>query len=85
MGGQLFSKMSEIQNSLKFPMGGGVKPIWEFFPNFSVFFMMAPLIKVNILVLLGERYKNLVNSTKNEEKTQIQKCSVPRITEGKII
>ena len=44
-GGQQFSKMSEIQKSLKFPMGGGglVKPIWEFFPNFSVFFMMAPL------------------------------------------
>ena len=37
------------------------------------------------MVLLGERYKNPVNSTKNEEKTQIQKCSVPRITEGKII
>ena len=30
-------KMSEIQKSLKFPFGGGVKPIWEFFPNFSVF------------------------------------------------
>ena len=37
-GGQQFSKMSEIQKSLKFPMGGGVKPIWEFSPNFSVFF-----------------------------------------------
>ena len=37
-GGQQFSKMSEIQKSLKFPMGRGVKPIWEFFPNFSVFF-----------------------------------------------
>ena len=37
-GGQQFSKMSEIQKSLKFPMGGGVKPIWELFPNFSVFF-----------------------------------------------
>ena len=40
-GGAIF-KMSEIKKSLKFPMGG-VKPIWEFFPNFSVFFMMAPL------------------------------------------
>ena len=29
-----FSKISEIQKSLKFPMGG-VKPIWEFFPIFS--------------------------------------------------
>ena len=37
-GGQKFSKMSEIQKSLKFPRGGGVKPIWEFFSNFSVFF-----------------------------------------------
>ena len=37
-GGQQFSKMSEIQKSLKFPMGGGAKPIWEFFPNFPVFF-----------------------------------------------
>ena len=36
-GGQLFSKMSEIQKSLKSPMGGGVKPNWEFFPNISVF------------------------------------------------
>ena len=36
-------------------------------------------------VLLEERYKNPVNSTKNEEKTQIQKCSVPRRTEWKII
>ena len=36
-GGQQFSKMSEIQKSLKFQMGG-VKPIWEFFPNFSGFF-----------------------------------------------
>ena len=43
------------------------------------------LIKVNIGVLLEERYKNPVNSTKNEEKTQIQKCSVPRTTECKII
>ena len=36
-----FSKMSEIQKSLKFPMGGrgggGGKPIWEFSPNFPVF------------------------------------------------
>ena len=41
-GGQQFSKMSEIQKSLKFTMGGGGgggKPIWEFSPNFS----MAPL------------------------------------------
>ena len=43
-GGQQFSKMSEIQKSLKFPMGGEVKPIWEFFPNFSVFLgARAPL------------------------------------------
>ena len=44
VGGQQFSKMSEIQKSLKFPMGAPpIKPIWEFFPNFSVLFMMAPL------------------------------------------
>ena len=43
-GGQQFSKMSEIQKSLKFPMGGGGgKPIWEFFPKIFHFFMMAPL------------------------------------------
>ena len=39
-----FSKMSETQKNLEFLMEwGGHKPIWEFFPNFSVFFMMAPL------------------------------------------
>ena len=39
MGGQQFSKKAEIQKNMKFPMGGGgVKPILEFFPNFSVFF-----------------------------------------------
>ena len=42
-GSQLFSKMSEIQKSLKFPMGGKGKPNWEFFPIFLFFFMMAPL------------------------------------------
>ena len=42
-GGQLFSKMSEIQKGLKFPRGWGLKPILEFFPNFPVFFMMTPL------------------------------------------
>ena len=47
--GQQFSKMSEIQKSLKFPRG--VKPIWEFFPNFSFFFMMAPLRLVTQLNL----------------------------------
>ena len=34
-----------MENSAK---GGGVKPIWEFFSNFSVFFMMAPLRKVRL-------------------------------------
>ena len=46
-GGQQFSKMSKIKKSLKFLMGGGgVKPIWEFFLNFSVFFYDgSPYIK----------------------------------------
>ena len=43
MGGQQFSKKAEIQKNMKFPMGGGgVKPILEFFPNFSVFFYGSP-------------------------------------------
>ena len=40
-GGHQFSKLSEIQKSLKYPRGGwgwGVKPIWELFPNFFGFF-----------------------------------------------
>ena len=37
-GGQQFSKMSEIQKKSEISDGRGVKPIWEFFPNFSVFF-----------------------------------------------
>ena len=45
--GQLFSKMSEIQKKSEISdKGGGVKSIWEFFSNFSVFFMMAPLISL---------------------------------------
>ena len=64
-GGQQFSKISEIQKSLKFPMGGGIKPLWEFFPNFSVFFMMAPLIRKYTLILknwdLPPRFLKLPN------------------------
>ena len=36
-GGWYFSKMSEIQKCLNYPRGG-VKPNWEFLPNFPVFF-----------------------------------------------
>ena len=38
-------KIKDVWNSKKSEIsdGGGVKPIWEFFPHFSVFFMMAPL------------------------------------------
>ena len=43
-GGQQFSKMSEIQKSLKFPMGGGGQAYLGIFPKFfRFFFMMAPL------------------------------------------
>ena len=41
-GGQQFSKMSEIQKSLKFPMGGGGQAYLGIFP-IPFFFMMAPL------------------------------------------
>ena len=30
--------MSEIQKVLNYSRGGGVKPNWEFFPNFPFFF-----------------------------------------------
>ena len=46
-GGQQFSKMSEIQKSLKYPRGG-VKPIWEFFPNFFVFFYDGSPYLINL-------------------------------------
>ena len=36
-GGSAFSNMSEIQKSLKYPIGGGVKPIWDIVPNFPIF------------------------------------------------
>ena len=40
-----FQKCLKFKKVWNFRWGGGVKPIWEFFPNFSVFFfMMAPLI-----------------------------------------
>ena len=43
-GGQQFSKMSEIQKSLKFPMGRGGQAYLGIFPKFFRFiFMMAPL------------------------------------------
>ena len=43
-GGQQFSKMSEIQKSLKFPMGRGGQAYLGIFPKFfRFFFMMAPL------------------------------------------
>ena len=46
-GRQQFSKMSEIQKKSEISDGEGeVKPIWELFPNFSVFFMMASLISL---------------------------------------
>ena len=35
--GQHFSNKSEIQKILKYPMGGGVKPIWDIVPNCPVF------------------------------------------------
>ena len=44
-GGQQFSKMSEIQKSLKYPMGGGGQAYLGIFP---FFFMMAPLINIDI-------------------------------------
>ena len=37
-GGQQFSKMSEIQKSLKFPMERGGQAYLGIFPNFSVLF-----------------------------------------------
>ena len=43
-GGQQFSKMSEIQKRLKFPMGRGGQAYLGIFPKFFRFiFMMAPL------------------------------------------
>ena len=38
-GGQQFSKMSEIQKSLKFPMGGGGQAYLGIFPKFFRFFL----------------------------------------------
>ena len=48
-GGQQFSKMSEIQKSLKFPMGGGQAYLGIFPKFFRFFFMMAPL-RIQILI-----------------------------------
>ena len=42
---QQFSKMSEIQKSLKFPMGGGSSLFGNFPQIFPFFLMMAPLNK----------------------------------------
>ena len=41
-GGHQFSKMSEIQKSLKFLMGGGVKPILDFSQIFPFFYNGSP-------------------------------------------
>ena len=38
-----FQKCLKFNKVWNFRWWGGVKPIWEFFPNFSVFFMMASL------------------------------------------
>ena len=38
VGGWKFSKISEIQKVLNYPKGGGVKPNWEFSPNFPQIF-----------------------------------------------
>ena len=41
-GGQHFSNKSEIQKSLKYPIGGGgVKPFWDIVRNFPVFLIMT--------------------------------------------
>ena len=47
-GGRNFSIISEIQNILNYPRGGGVKPNWEFFPNFPGFLVMAPLTQPSL-------------------------------------
>ena len=52
-GGRNFSIISEIQNILNYPRGGGVKPNWEFFPNFPVFFSDASPYNFNHLELVG--------------------------------
>ena len=54
-GGQQFSKMSEIQKSLKFPMGRGGQAYLGIFPKFfRFFFMMAPLsyFKLSKIILV---------------------------------
>ena len=49
-GGQQFSKMSEIQKSLKFPMGRGGQAYLGIFPKFFRFiFMMAPLSEQTLM------------------------------------
>ena len=45
-GGRHFSNKSEIQKSLKYPIGWGVKPIWEKVHNFPVFLIMMPPLSV---------------------------------------
>ena len=68
-GRQQFSEMSKIKKSLKFPVGGGeVKPIWEFFPNFSFFLWWLPLaelylskyLKVKLAFLRGRNGRHLL-------------------------
>ena len=60
-GGQQFSKMSEIQKSLKYPRGGGEAYLGIFPKFFRFFFMMAPLtyrVSKNVtfenIVILGQ-------------------------------
>ena len=36
-GSQHFFKDSEIQKNLNYPGGWGIRPNWEFFPNFFAF------------------------------------------------
>ena len=52
-GGQHFSNKSEIQKSLKYPIGG-VKPIWENVLNFSVFFILTPPLYILYILSFQE-------------------------------
>ena len=42
--------MSEIQKVLNLIWGGGVKPNWEFFPNFPFFLVTPPLRKFEYVI-----------------------------------
>ena len=52
--------MSEIQKVLNYPRGGGGKPNWEFFPNFPVFLVMAPLSKIDGTKLTRSTHSNQI-------------------------